>query len=934
MALDLNTKFKNSSEIDAFFNKTVSSTYVEWFNSKHASKDYFKDKGKIKSATKWQSVWNNIESIYGKKEINLVEFIAINTIIINETGSTFEPKSENVGSKGHSGLAYAFDTISGVKRSYNTLTDVKNKTAFALYNDADYIKAHSQKPFGDILKNTTDNRWASNTFPQGFSNDVEKETSKNAADNSFIAEADFNKFRGRGFIQTTGRANYIGIIKYILEYSGNNSKISNYKSKWNSYGTNYDLIASVSTNADWDDLFQNTDNVIACVGIQIHGQKSKYYNIDATQNEQKVRQSVKNVASKIAGANANAYIDKYIGRVYQQLSVLETAADEDATPAPTPTSNQSNTPTAQDNSESNDAANSQRGNIPKISGITNFFKPSINIDPINIKFVDKRVDVKREFSYSLGYTPYVDYNGFQIEPNAITSLVIANDGLLPIIKMSFSDQLSIFVDKGFPLDDTKIKIFLNSKSKTLKSIMMEFKITKFNINNGQCILSGVCNINELFISRFKTYPHKSSFETLKQIAKDAGLGFNSNVNGSNDKMTWINHGIQGYKFIQDVTLKSYISDETFVWVYIDMYYNLNYIDVDNALRQNAQSLKGINNMGYDNVPSFKLGNKEKVNSLFLTTDKSLQNSPYFISSWSVINKSTLISLERGYMNTVKYYDLNKKDISIFDIDSITSEGDNTIILKGNPTDEAYFNENVRTEYVGKLDTDNMHKNYNYSRIQNEQNIHDLQKIGINVTIPKPNYNLLRFMKLKLYIVDDTATPSSDIINRRLSGDWLIIDIKYVMIDGEYVQKVTLVKRELELSPDERNSQVSPSALNSTAQQTSDTQSTEESNEPNPDPVEDTTQNTPPEPEPVAATQSTAAGGSQSTAATQSTATTGTDANGNSSTGKKYTYKVVSQGPKKKCEAYDNGKLIYTGQPSTSMTAADLIDEAKIALDDK
>jgi hypothetical protein len=58
---------------------------------------------------------------------NLIEFLCLNSIMMNETGGTFKPLIEGLGFSGHPGISYAFDQISNVKLSYNTLNT--NKTA-------------------------------------------------------------------------------------------------------------------------------------------------------------------------------------------------------------------------------------------------------------------------------------------------------------------------------------------------------------------------------------------------------------------------------------------------------------------------------------------------------------------------------------------------------------------------------------------------------------------------------------------------------------------------------------------------------------------------------------------------------------------------------------------------------------------------------------
>jgi hypothetical protein len=120
-------------------------------------------------------------------------------------------------------------------------------------------------------------------------------------------------------------------------------------------------------------------------------------------------------------------------------------------------------------------------------------------------------------------------------------------------------------------------------------------------------------------------------------------------------------------------------------------------------------------------------------------------------------------------------------------------------MKGSPQDETFYKENVNTTYVGKLDPDNAHINYNYSYVHNSQNIDDLQKIGIKLTLPNPNYNLYRFQKVVVLITNKGKTPSANIKNDRISGDWFITEIKFIYSEGSYSQEISLIKRELEVS---------------------------------------------------------------------------------------------------------------------------------------
>ena len=265
--MDYNSQtFTSNLDIDNFFKKFGTNSFPEWFNANIPQtspwqKDYLGGSHNYKIDKKqWEIIWGGLPTLYGRNTINLVEFICLNSIMINETGGSFIPLSEgsNKSTSSIPGIAYEYNHIGG-KSSYNT--NGSNINAYTLFNNADYISAHGTKGLSSILKNTTDIRWQSNTFPLGFSGlSQADETSSSGVKNGFLIEADFFKFRGRGFIQTTTRANYKALVQFIINYKGDDPAITQVKKEWVSYGSNIDKILNVSTNIQWDNLFQKTNN--------------------------------------------------------------------------------------------------------------------------------------------------------------------------------------------------------------------------------------------------------------------------------------------------------------------------------------------------------------------------------------------------------------------------------------------------------------------------------------------------------------------------------------------------------------------------------------------------------------------------------------------------------------------------------------------------
>ena len=263
-------RFKTAGDIDDFFQKRKSKPYIAWFNEKLAGKAPWESLSLVDSRQNdigFHRFWNQIGLLYGVPGISVVQFTALMSILSNEVRGNFAPAAEKLGRAGHPGLAYAFNRIDGVKKSYNTLSG--NKTAFECFNNPGFIAAHGGLPLGAQLARTSDTRWNGEVYPSGFATAPRLQTA------GFLMQADFMKFRGRGFIQTTGRMGYIALIDFIQAYKGENSTIDFYRTKWKDKSPVE--IAYESTNEDWDALFQQTDLIVACEAVRAHNQDAGNY---------------------------------------------------------------------------------------------------------------------------------------------------------------------------------------------------------------------------------------------------------------------------------------------------------------------------------------------------------------------------------------------------------------------------------------------------------------------------------------------------------------------------------------------------------------------------------------------------------------------------------------------------------------------------------
>jgi hypothetical protein len=252
------------------------------------------------------------------------------------------------------------------------------------------------------------------------------------------------------------------------------------------------------------------------------------------------------------------------------------------------------------------------------------------------------------------------------------------------------------------------------------------------------------------------------------------------------------------------------------------YYNLNYVDIETQLKDKTQDLVGATD--FESIEN----SETQTMSLKLSNHPDYNSTNMYIDRFNLINESTKTNMEIGYKTRAYSYDILGKTFNTDLIDSISDSGDNSnlIVLKGQPNDmKNIYTDLVNNIYMGCMDTDNVHKNFYYSFIQNSNNINFLQKVKMLVTLKRPNFNLYRFQNIKVeiyklstFIEDDdnqTKAPTNqeDLknaddsrINTRLSGDWLItaINFKYDKKEGN-IQEITLVKREMTAEYNKNNS---------------------------------------------------------------------------------------------------------------------------------
>jgi hypothetical protein len=343
-------------------------------------------------------------------------------------------------------------------------------------------------------------------------------------------------------------------------------------------------------------------------------------------------------------------------------------------------------------------------------------------------------------------------------------------------------------------------------------IRMDFRVAEYEtVRNDdksglKFLIKGLLDVDELHFSNYEVRKG-TSYNIIKDIAVQIGLGFASNVENSNDEMKWINPGDTYKEFIKDVTRYSYISDESFIWTFIDFYYNINYVDVQSELNTFMKNeIHPSTNKQVENTDN------EDTALLYLTNNKSFISTNQYINKFNIDNQSFKVNLDIFYRMEATWYDKNTNTITKQFIKEFKADQEKL----GSPLqelldrDSKIYDENVNDEYfIGKVDSvDNVHKNYVLAKVTNKYNLDGLEKMKMIVTLNQINFSIKRFQTIRVEIYNEKNMFSSNAdkvselnnVNTKLSGFWFVTGINYLYKrTGGVEQEVTLMRRDLNIN---------------------------------------------------------------------------------------------------------------------------------------
>lgn len=487
--------------------------------------------------------------------------------------------------------------------------------------------------------------------------------------------------------------------------------------------------------------------------------------------------------------------------------------------------------------------------MPLNNHILNVVEHSLELDTIkfNARNEDKGGD---KISHEIGGpVPMVVINGLSFSDSNIKRFELDCTSKIPKINIVIQDISGLFSSDTMPRDGDVISIRLAARQQdTFKDIRIDFDIDEVSgppsralesaIKGSKYIIDGTMKIPSLYSEGCKSYSGTSR-EQVEEFATTLNLGLATNIDTSDDKMKALNACQPNIEFLDNLILHSYVGEESFQTYSIDPYYNINFVDV-NALLNSEEGLDDTYlNMqtDFDEGPYNGLFTKSKTGSNkieiknILTNAESFKSTNNFIESYKLINNSGALSKKNGYKRKLIFFENDSEGNISFDMEPLASSNMKDIEepLKGRRGEDRYQKE-MKSKYVGRLpiqsdDEPNVHLNYSYAAISNQQNLDEMNKMKLEIKLSTWNPGLHLWQKIPVQIlkagkaqvdaakginkdkdekgfdtdqeIDETAMDTvNQVKDEFLTAFYVIGGIKYCYKESEGITQIlTLLRRE-------------------------------------------------------------------------------------------------------------------------------------------
>jgi hypothetical protein len=455
-------------------------------------------------------------------------------------------------------------------------------------------------------------------------------------------------------------------------------------------------------------------------------------------------------------------------------------------------------------------------------------KSKIKLDDI---YISQSSDSYGSHKDTVGISyPVICINNHVIKEEEIESMEISCIGLLPKIFLEVTTINDDLLYKDPPKDGDIISVFIRTTTDVIVPLRCDFIITHNNTMSSvitamplsnKMILTGDLFIPGLYSQLTSYAAIGTSKDLFKNIAKKLNIGFATNdMDEPNDKQLWISPKDSMRNFINKIINHAWENEQSFFKTWIDIYYNLNYINVNKTLMSadeiDTTALSTIYDTQKLNPIDTDQSNAAEAPKVFTNLNDNLKKSPFYVISWLPYNQSTKITEEIGsQINSHEFFHnqnlFNTEDdpyVSLMNTQMYDpNKIDSYMILRGRTTYDAntanindMAHENIKSDdinthskwcgiqYVMSEDDNtesnnntwsgNVHKNYNRAELHNLLNNKELDKMYITITVAGACLQVMRGEKMPVLLnytpgIANNAINNSTNINKLYSGTYFV-----------------------------------------------------------------------------------------------------------------------------------------------------------------
>lgn len=398
-------------------------------------------------------------------------------------------------------------------------------------------------------------------------------------------------------------------------------------------------------------------------------------------------------------------------------------------------------------------------------------------------------------------------NNFTVNPSNIKKFSINFTGWMPEVSMKICDPNSELKSKYYPTDGSVINVYIATlgDEKKYRPLRLDFLIvsvsesgslagTVMSPDMSEFTIRGKLNVPRLYYNA-NMFESGTSYDSLKNITEDIGLGFASNIDNTNDSQLWVNGYTRIADFLENISRHGYLDDESFFVSFIDPYYNLNYVEVSRLFSQFQENEKcTVYNTAFRNEENSEASAEEETQKpeeqdfnvwsgrshewwYELNNSKQLSAWSLYYDKYNEVNNGNT-TLDDGYVKYVQSWNHKTRQyISLpVTVDNMETEGmlplNKGKLERGKPSE---LSANLKTyEYLGECN-EHQDSEYAYAFSHNEMNINDMKKFGMTVDLPCINPAVTRYSRIKLIVFEKNGFAKEGIAEDENMGENGVIE---------------------------------------------------------------------------------------------------------------------------------------------------------------